>query len=418
MSNKHSITVHNFFRARCTTFRVRTGTQCASLALVAIASLAIGCADDSPSTGSQGADSGASSSGTGSMGSGSTSSGGTGTTGGSSGGTATTGGSSSGGSSSGSISTSSSSGASSSGGTGSSSGTGSSGSSGGSSGGDGGVEGGGQVVADGSGAPFETDGSFPKNTWVLVFNHTDLTHLHPLIHGWKYDDNHYNTFRVDPTTGYLLNSLADYPGGAKGYGGHCGLLYVDKYFTDYRFRIEYHFPPNGDGNNNGGMEVFCQDPSQVTGDPLYAPGLEIQVIAQCTNGCGGGTTKAGDGSNNLSICQPTAVRASNIMGNPMAGTLNCTPGSYAKLPPQAQWVTIECEIRAGGTSKCWDCWENDPTASTPFPGCTPDTNMQPAITFSGVHDNRGMLKGGYFAAVQSEGQEQAYRTIEIMDLSP
>jgi hypothetical protein len=413
MSSKRSMTVLNFFRARCTTFRVRTRTPCASLTLVAIAGVAIGCSDGSSSTGFQGADSGASSSAAGGMGSsGSTHSGGTGTLSGSS----------TGGSSSGSVSTSSS-GASNGGGTGNSSGTGSSGtglsgSSGGSSGGDGGVEGGGQVVADSGGDPFETDGSFPKNTWVQAFNHTDLTHLHPLIHGWKYDDNHYDTFRVDPITGYLLNSLAGYPGGAKGYGGHCGLLYVDRYFTDYRFRIEYHFTPNGDGNNNGGVEVFCQDPSQVTGDPLYAPGLEIQVIAQCTNGCGGGTTKAGDGSNNLSICQPTAVRASNIMGNPMAGTSNCTPGSYAKLPPQAQWVTIECEIRAGGTSKCWDCWENDPTAGTPFPGCTPDTNMQPAIAFSGVHDNRGMLKGGYFAAVQSEGQEQAYRSIEIMDLSP
>jgi hypothetical protein len=166
------------------------------------------------------------------------------------------------------------------------------------------------------------------------------------------------------------------------------------------------------------MEIFCQDPAQVTGDPMYAPGLEIQVIAQCTNGCGGGTIKAGDGSNNLSICQPTPVRATNVMGNPTAGTSNCTPGSYAKLPPQAQWVTIECEIHPASVSKCWDCWEGDPAANTPFPGCTPDTTQMPAITFSGVHDGSGMLKGGYFAPIQSEGQEQAYRSIQIMDLSP
>jgi hypothetical protein len=268
-----------------------------------------------------------------------------------------------------------------------------------------------------SGGLFETDGSLPKNQWVQVFNHKDLSHLHPLIHGWKYDDNHYNTFRVDPATGYLVNSLADYPGGAKGYGGHCGLLYVDRYLTDYRLRIEYHFLPTGDGNNNGGMEVFCQDPSQVTGDPMYAPGLEIQVIAQCTNGCSGGTTKAGDGSNNLSICQPTPVRASTVMGNPNAGTTNCTPGSYAILPKATQWVTIECEIHPNNTSKCWNCFEGDPTPSTPFPSCNPDISQRPDITFSGVHDNSGMLKGGYFAPIQSEAQEQEYRTIEIMDLS-
>jgi hypothetical protein len=285
-------------------------------------------------------------------------------------------------------------------------------------GGDASSEGGADGGGVDSGALFETDGALPKNAWTQVFNHTDLSHLHPLIHGWKYDDNHYNTFRVDPATGYLVNSLADYPGGAKGYGGHCGLLYVDRYLTDYRLRIEYHFLPNGDGNNNGGMEVFCQDPSQVTGDPMYAPGLEIQVIAQCTNGCSGGTTKAGDGSNNLSICQPTPVRAMTVMGNPNAGTTNCTPGSYAKLPTGAQWVTIECEIHPNSDSKCWNCIENDPTASAPYPGCTPDVTQRPDITFSGVHDGTGMLKGGYFAAVQSEAQEQEYRTIEIMDLSP
>ncbi|HEY5373329.1 MAG TPA: family 16 glycoside hydrolase [Polyangiaceae bacterium] len=260
-------------------------------------------------------------------------------------------------------------------------------------------------------------GSGGKGSWVEAFNHKDLTNFHSLIHGWKYDDNHYNTFRVDPTTGFLVNSLADYPGGAKGYGGHCGLLYYDQNLTDYRLRIEYQFMPNGDGNNNGGMEVFCQDPSKVAGDPMYAPGLEIQVIAQCTNGCGGGTTKAGDGSNNLSICQPTNVKASTIMGDPNAQTTNCTPGSSAKLPPQAQWVTIECEIHPNSASKCWDCWEGAPTASTPFPGCTPDVTQPAAIAFSGVHDNNGPLKGGYFAAVQSEGQEQAYRTIQVMDLS-
>jgi hypothetical protein len=305
----------------------------------------------------------------------------------------------------------------------SSSGGGGSSSSGGAGGSGGGSSGNGGTSSDSgaldSGDIYETDGSLTKNQWVQVFNHKDLSHLHALIHGWTYDDNHYNTFRVNPTTGYLVNSLADYPGGAKGYGGHCGLLYVDRYMTDYRFRIEYHFLPNGDGNNNGGLEVFCQDPAQVTGDPMYAPGLEIQVIAQCTNGCGGGTTKAGDGSNNLSICQPTPVRATTVMGNPNAGTSNCTPGSYAVLPKADQWVTIECEIHPGSTvSKCWNCFENDPTASTPFPGCTPDVTQRPDITFSGVHDNSGMLKGGYFAPVQSEGQEQEYRTIEVMDLSP
>ena len=232
-------------------------------------------------------------------------------------------------------------------------------------------------------------GGSGKGAWVEVFNHKDLTNFHALIHGWKYDDNHYNTFRVDATTGLLVNSLADYPSGAKGYSGHCGLLFYDKYMTDYRFRIEYHFTPDGDGNNNGGMEVFCQDPAKVTGDPMYSPGLEIQVIAQCTNGCGGGTTKAGDGSNNMSICQPTNVKASSIMGNPNAGTSNCTPGSFAKLPPQAQWVTIECEIHPNAPSKCWDCWEGNPTADTPFPGCTPDVTQQAAITFSGVHDGSG-----------------------------
>lgn len=81
-------------------------------------------------------------------------------------------------------------------------------------------------------------------------------------------------------------------------------------------------------------------------------------------------------------------------------------------------VTIECELHPGGDSKCWNCWEDAPTASTAFPGCTPDVSMRADVTFSGVHDGSGMLKGGYFAPVQSEGQEQAYRTIEVMDLSP
>lgn len=61
----------------------------------------------------------------------------------------------------------------------------------------------------------------------------------PLIHKWKYAEDPYHTFRVDPANAVIRVTYEDYPG--QSFDDHCGLLYYDKALTDYRVRVTYRF---------------------------------------------------------------------------------------------------------------------------------------------------------------------------------
>jgi hypothetical protein len=225
--------------------------------------------------------------------------------------------------------------------------------------------------------------------WVPIFNGQDLTHWYPLVRGFPYKTDPYNTFRV--SNGVIKVTYENYPGG--NFDNHFGLLYYDKPLTNYRVRVEYHFlepqagNPPGWGRNNTGLMVFGIDPSKVTGDPSFPPLLEIQLL---------GTPSSG-GTNNANLCKPGGPTVKLVNGKPPGP--NCDPSSSGPARPAAEWVTVEAEVHVNGDTKVYQ-----------YPNTT-----TPVLTFSGPTWNGQALTNGWIS-IQSESQPCEFRKIELMEL--
>jgi hypothetical protein len=229
--------------------------------------------------------------------------------------------------------------------------------------------------------------------WVSIWNGKDLTNWYPLITGFPYKTDPYNTFRADPATGVIKVTYENYPNGGS-FDNHFGLLYYDKFLTNYRVRVEYHFlepqakNPPGWGKNNSGLMLFGIDPATVTGNPNFPPLIEIQLL---------GTPSAG-GTNNANICRPGGMTVTTLFDKP-ATPGNCQDSLTGPAPPAAQWVTVEAEVHVKGTTKIYQY---------------PDTT-KPVLTFAGVTYAGKLVTGGYIS-IQSESQPCEFRKIELMEL--
>jgi hypothetical protein len=228
--------------------------------------------------------------------------------------------------------------------------------------------------------------------WVKIFNGQDLTGWVPLIHKSAVNENYQNTFRADPTNQVIRVTYEDYPDG--NFDGRCGLLYYDKYLTDYRVRLTYRFRepqaknPVGWGKNNTGLMIFGIDPRKVTGDPEFPPLIEIQLL---------GTPSAG-GSKNANLCQPGIMRVSKLFDQAIADN-SCHDSRSGTAPPAADWVTVEAEVHVTGETKVFQ-----------HPNMT-----EPVLVISGPTYNGQPVMGGYLA-LQSESQPVEYKDIELKEL--
>lgn len=243
--------------------------------------------------------------------------------------------------------------------------------------GSGGLAGGGAASADG---------------WVTIFNGKDLTGWVPLIHKWKYNEDPYDTFRVDAESQVIRVTYEDYPG--QSFDDHCGLLYYDKLLKDYHVRLTYRFRepqaknPVSWGKNNSGLMLFGIDPKTVTNDPEFPPLIEIQLI---------GTPSSG-GKNNGNLCQPGGMTVSKLFGQPLSDS-SCHDSMSGTAPPADQWVTVEAEVHVSGDTKIFQ-----------YPDMT-----KPVLTISGPVYKGQPVTSGYLA-LQSESQPVEYKDIQLKEL--
>jgi hypothetical protein len=263
----------------------------------------------------------------------------------------------------------------------------SNGGSGGDSGGAGGAAG--SAGSSGSGG---AGGTVSADGWVKIFNGQDLTGWSPLIHKSAYRADPYDTFRANATSQVIEVTYQDYPD--QNFDERCGLLYYDKYLTNYRVRLTYRFKepqaqnPVGWGKNNTGLMIFATDPSMVTGDPMFPPLIEIQLL---------GTPSSG-GSNNANLCQPGGMTVKMLHGQPTPGG-NCFDSKSGPARPAAEWTTVEAEVSVEGDTKVYQ----HPDLTTPV------------LTISGpIHGGQPVL-GGYLA-LQSESQPLEFKDIELKEM--
>jgi hypothetical protein len=255
--------------------------------------------------------------------------------------------------------------------------------SGGEAGGAGGVAG----SAGGGGAAGA--GGVSADGWVKIFNGQDLTGWSPLIHKSAYRADPYNTFRANATSQVIEVTYQDYPD--QNFDERCGLLYYDEYLTNYRVRLTYRFKepqaqnPVGWGKNNTGLMIFATDPSKVTGDPMFPPLIEIQLL---------GTPSSG-GSNNANLCQPGGMTVKMLHGEPTPGG-NCFDSKSGPARPAAEWTTVEAEVSVAGDTKVYQ----HPDLTTPV------------LTISGPMYGGQPVLGGYLA-LQSESQPLEFKDIEL-----
>lgn len=258
--------------------------------------------------------------------------------------------------------------------------------------GSGGQSGGMAGTLGGGGASSGGGGAGAGDGWVKIFNGVDLTGWSPLIHKSAYQVDTYQTFRADPANQVLRVTYDDYPNGS--FDERCGLLYYDKYLTNYRVRLTYRFRepqaqnPVGWGKNNTGLMIFATDPASVTGDPMFPPLIEIQLL---------GTPSSG-GTNNANLCQPGGMTVQMLHGQPTPGG-NCHDSKSGPAKPASEWVTIEADVQVSGETKVYQ----HPDLTTPV------------LTISGPMLGGQAVTGGYLA-LQSESQPLEFKDIELKEL--
>ena len=241
--------------------------------------------------------------------------------------------------------------------------------------------------AAGAGGAGGTGGGPDAEGWTKIFNGQDLTGWSPLIHKSAYKADAYKTFRADPVNHVLKVTYEDYPGGT--FDDRCGLLYYDKFLTNYRVRVTYRFlepqakNPVGWGKNNSGLMIFGIDPATVTGDPEFPPLIEIQLLGAGSSG----------GSTTPNVCVPGGMTMSK-------NTAACGDNHTGVAPPAAgDWVTVEAEVHVTGDTKVFQ-----------YPEKT-----KPVITMSGPVYQGKAVTGGYLS-LQSESQPVEFKDVELMEL--
>ncbi len=236
--------------------------------------------------------------------------------------------------------------------------------------------------------------------WVNLFNGKDLSNWTPLIHQSKVGIDTSNTFRPDLENNGIRVSYDKYTGDFGGGNCKCGLLYYNKLLTNYRIRVTYRFfepqvmpgPPSW-GKNNSGLMIFGIDPAKVTGDPVYPPIMEIQILG---NPSGGGSTN-GNYCDMGSFVNPTITAThTGSCGNNKDSK---APGSGKPSPQPDVWTTLEADVHITGDTKVYQ-W--------------PDTTNAVLIVSNPKYGSQAVT-GGYLA-LQSESQPIVFKDILLKEL--
>ena len=233
-----------------------------------------------------------------------------------------------------------------------------------------------------------------EGKWFPLFNGKDLTGWKVKITGYKLNDNHANTFRVE--NGVMKVSYDGY----KKFAGKFGHIFYKDTFSHYRLRVEYRFTgkqcPGGPGwaFRNSGIMIHGEDPEQMGKNQKFPTSIEVQLLG------GGGKGKRPTAN----LCTP----GTNVVMNGKLLLRHCT-GSQSKTYHGDQWVTVELEVRANKLIKHI------------IDGKTVISYSQPQLDERDPHAKKLaakfgiMLKGGTIS-LQSESHPVEFRKVELMKL--
>jgi len=262
----------------------------------------------------------------------------------------------------------------------------------------------GSAGSGGSSGHSGSAGAAGGDGWVSILPTDDkLTGWFPYVKGYMPGMDPLKTFRRDATTGALVVSYADYPNSS--FDNHLGLIYYDKKLTNYKVRFEYSFQepqaknPVSWGKNNSGIFIFCTDPHQITGNPDFPTGIEVQLL---------GSPSAG-GSINCQIC----LNSTTAMYPAMIGTKNITAAggcfastqSASDFQTAATWTTVEVDVDASATGVTKIYQYKD--------GVKPATPIQ---SITGPVKTGGQTVSSAWISFQAESQPCTFRKIDLMEL--
>jgi len=235
--------------------------------------------------------------------------------------------------------------------------------------------------------------------WVNLFNGKDLTGWTPLIHLSKVGVNTDSTFRPDLENNGIRVSYDKLTGSFGGDQCKCGLLYYNKPLTNYRIRVTYRFfdptvsnAPSW-GKNNSGLMIFGIDPTKVTGDPIYPPIIEIQILGTPS---GGGSTNANECEMRQFVNPTVTATHTGTCGNNKDSK---APGSGKTAPAAGVWTTLEADVHITGDTKVYQ-W--------------PDTTNAVLIMSKPMYGTQAVTSG--YLAIQSEGQPIVFKDILLKEL--
>lgn len=242
----------------------------------------------------------------------------------------------------------------------------------------------------------EQAGNDPEEeTWIQLFNGTDLDDWIVKIRGHEVGDNYGNTFRVrDSLLTVNYDQYTDF-------ASQFGHIFYKEPFSYYRLRAKYRFVgeqcPEGPGwaFRNSGLMIHGQAPETMGLDQDFPISIEVQLLGG--NGSDPRTT--------ANLCTP----GTNVVMGDTLFTNHCISSSSETYHGD-QWVTTE--IVALGDSVIQHFVEGQEvlTYNKPQIGGGTVSGHDPAVKIDGQ-----LLTGGSIS-LQSESHPVEYMTVELLKL--
>jgi hypothetical protein len=246
--------------------------------------------------------------------------------------------------------------------------------------------------------PSAREPSSTEPQWTPLFNGRDLSDWTVKIRGEDLGHDPDHTFRVED--GLLSVGYEGY----ESFDGRFGHLFHEGDWSHYRLRVEYRFVgrqcPGGPGwaLRNSGVMLHGQTPGSMGRDQEFPVSIEVQFLG-------------GDGDRRrptANLCTPGThvVRDGELL------TRHCTDSTSATYHGD-QWVTVEIEVRGGGSIR--HIIDGEVVLAYETPQLDPgDADAQACLERS-----RGqlVLSSGSIS-LQSESHPVQFRRVEILVLDP
>jgi hypothetical protein len=247
-----------------------------------------------------------------------------------------------------------------------------------------------------SGCDTPKEGASGQKEWVSLFNGKDIKDWIVKIHHHEVGDNYGNTFRAED--GLLKVRYDRYDS----FYNRFGHLYFKEPFSYYHLKLEYRFTgiwrkdaPTYTIKNSGVM-FHSQDPRTMPKEQDWPISIEMQLYG----GLGDGRPRTTG-----NMCSP----GTHIVYNGQLDTRHCI-NSSSKTYDGDQWVKAELIVL--GDSLITHIINGD----TVLRDSKPQIGGEVVNRFDPAQKQDGKpLKQG-FIALQSEGQEIDFRSIEIKKL--